>query len=208
MLATAAESGGVPLLVHACQPCPAFAPQPQVSTALCLRSVNLPPSRSLPLYAPFRQSKMHLNSFSLALLAIQLTAPRACHAAQCYRPDGSTTDTDYQPCYQSAGHSMCCATNRTNAYVNKCRPDNLCWQVDGGVIWRESCTDPTWKDPACLQLCTEGFGTSLVLLKNKALPKSFRLTDAFCISRSRRPQRRCASEPNPERLHHHALRRR
>jgi hypothetical protein len=52
---------------------------------------------------------------------------------------------------------MCCATNRPNTvYQNKCRPDDLCVEGQTENLWRESCTDPTWKDPACLPLCISG----------------------------------------------------
>ncbi|KAH6680644.1 hypothetical protein B0J14DRAFT_579054 [Halenospora varia] len=75
-------------------------------------------------------------------------------AATCYHPDGSVAPPAYQPCH-STGVSMCCATNRTQ-YVNSCRDDGLCLQQDSGVIWRESCTDRTWKSLECLHLCSSG----------------------------------------------------
>ena len=73
----------------------------------------------------------------------------------CYRPGGSSVGTDYQPC-NSGGASMCCATNRVGVDKNTCRPDNLCYDLTTQLIWRESCTDVTWKDPACLELCVIG----------------------------------------------------
>jgi len=88
------------------------------------------------------------------LLTIAFWLPQG-SGALCYRPDGSSVGTDYQPC-NSGGNSMCCATNRVGAHANTCRPDGLCYDLTSQYIWRESCTDPTWRDPACLQLCTTG----------------------------------------------------
>jgi hypothetical protein len=113
---------------------------------------------------------MLLNSLQLALVLVQLAALSAIsRAAQCYHPDGSTATSDYQPCNPS-GRGMCCATNRNNAFINKCRPDSLCLEEATGNIWRLSCTDPTWKDAACLQLCTQGYGPSLA---SPCLPLAF-----------------------------------
>ena len=75
----------------------------------------------------------------------------------CYHPDGSAAPVAYQPCNTAANNSMCCATNRSS-FVNECRPDGLCKQLDQGYIWRESCTDPTWKAKECLHLCDTGTG--------------------------------------------------
>ncbi|KAL9033007.1 MAG: hypothetical protein Q9214_007716 [Letrouitia sp. 1 TL-2023] len=43
---------------------------------------------------------------------------------------------------------MCCQ----NTTYEVCRPDGLCDGSDN-QIWRESCTDPTWKSPRCIKLC-------------------------------------------------------
>ena len=102
---------------------------------------------------------------SIWLLLVCVAAPGL--AVDCYNPDGSLAQNNYQPCNGHTG--MCCGTNRGND-VNKCRPDGLCDQVDDGAIWRESCTDPTWKDPSCLQLCNSGTGKNpLRTLKDAAL---------------------------------------
>ena len=92
----------------------------------------------------------------LAFVYIVFVSLQPCQA-ECYHPDGSDAGSAYQPCH-TGGQSMCCALNQVNGYSNRCRPDNLCFEDDTGLIFRESCTDPTWKDPACLQLCTSGFG--------------------------------------------------
>src|ERR1700759_1478469 len=75
-------------------------------------------------------------------------------ATQCYEPDGTAASADYQPC-NSGGQSMCCAVNRSSG-ASKCRSEGLCFQDSPSVTWRETCTDPTWKDPACLPLCISG----------------------------------------------------
>ena len=93
------------------------------------------------------------------LLVIILASLRV--SAQCYNPDGSQASSQYQPCNPDRP-SMCCALNRTSAVVNSCRSDNLCADADNNSLWRESCTDPTWKDPACIQLCAEGVTQGLV----------------------------------------------
>ena len=81
-------------------------------------------------------------------------------AAACYWPDGTQNyDVSYQPCH-SDRPSMCCATNRSY-YVNYCLDSGLCNQPTEGEVWREQCSDPTWKDPACLHLCTKGNSTLL-----------------------------------------------
>lgn len=55
-----------------------------------------------------------------------------------------------------AGHSMCCRKPGQSG-GDICTSDNrFC---DGGSnIWRESCTDPTWQDPACKKLFLNGTG--------------------------------------------------
>ncbi|KAI2639045.1 hypothetical protein GGS26DRAFT_371534 [Hypomontagnella submonticulosa] len=79
-------------------------------------------------------------------------------AATCYRPDGSAVDDTYMPCDTDADVSMCCHLAFTNNGGDLCGSGpsyGLCG-VTGTQLWRESCTDPTWKSPACLNLCTTG----------------------------------------------------
>lgn len=95
----------------------------------------------------------HTPLLPLLLFAFLLSP---CLAVQCYHPDGYSASDDYQPCRNlSSGASMCCATNRRDSNVNKCRPDGLCWEVGLNKIWRLSCTDPKWEDPGCLKLCAD-----------------------------------------------------
>ncbi|KAF2667654.1 hypothetical protein BT63DRAFT_480588 [Microthyrium microscopicum] len=91
------------------------------------------------------------------VLAIVLLSLPRISSSHCYHPDGTSTSDDYAPCHNDAGKaSMCCATNRTTANVNGCRTDGLCWEIETQNVWRESCTDATWKDPSCVKLCTAG----------------------------------------------------
>ncbi|KAF2673290.1 hypothetical protein BT63DRAFT_421454 [Microthyrium microscopicum] len=93
-----------------------------------------------------------------ALIAIAF-ASECIAVDRCYHPDGSSANTDYQPCHQGRV-SMCCAIGRavSDPAYNKCRPDDLCMEKGRAIgnVYRESCTDPTWKDPHCLQLCSSG----------------------------------------------------
>lgn len=77
----------------------------------------------------------------------------------CYFPDGTDANKPlpspvFQPCDSSGGDSMCCALNRPSP--DKCRSDGLCESQLDLNVWRESCTDPSWKSPKCIQLCTNG----------------------------------------------------
>lgn len=97
----------------------------------------------------------------LALLTLGLTTSlllRPLIAVQCYHPDGAPiTDPDYIPCKpeNAAIGSSCCALKRIS-YPDRCLPTGLCG--NGDDVFRDSCTDKTWKSPLCPQLCTFGFG--------------------------------------------------
>lgn len=103
---------------------------------------------------------MILYSLSLTISLLLLWVSRTV-SVQCYNPNGTPVNPDYQPCH-SGQQSMCCASNRTGTGINVCRPDNLCDDADISTVWRQSCTDPTWKDPSCIQLCNNGFAAGLV----------------------------------------------
>ena len=101
----------------------------------------------------------------MSLRCVRLLAPslfaRALLAVSCYRPNGQIVkDLDYEPCDQAAAPNgtMCCNLNRAS-FPDTCASNGLC--RNGGDFFRDSCTDPTWKSPMCLQqLCTTGFGQS------------------------------------------------
>jgi hypothetical protein len=103
---------------------------------------------------------MTLNMGAIGVLAVLLIT-YTCLAANCYTPNGLLMSSDYQPCKLDSGHSMCCASNRTTKNVNHCVQHYLCADGDSNILWRESCTDPTWQDDACLKLCTDGIGMPL-----------------------------------------------
>ena len=81
----------------------------------------------------------------------------------CFNPNGTNrnigaidvaTGTEaYIPCNTVQPYSMCCRT------TDKCLPDGLCQQIGSTNIWRESCSDQSWRSPACLKLCVSETGT-------------------------------------------------
>lgn len=84
--------------------------------------------------------------------------------AFCYAPDGTLSPGDgYLPCvYTLNVHSMCCVLNvtalerigETAANADTCLTSGLC--LNGMDYSRAYCTDPTWKSPNCLNVCTGG----------------------------------------------------
>ncbi|KAL6722219.1 hypothetical protein ACLMJK_001326 [Lecanora helva] len=78
-------------------------------------------------------------------------------SATCFWPNGSAAGNYQQPCNPS-GHSMCCLLNPESGSANAdvCTADGLCIPSYNGYLFRDTCTDSTWKDPACLNLCTTG----------------------------------------------------
>ena len=47
-------------------------------------------------------------------------------------------------------------------------------------LWRGTCTDPTWKDPACLHICTTGTGKEN--LRNEHPPQKSHIQHLIIIS--------------------------
>ena len=88
----------------------------------------------------------------------------------CYTPAGRNINTDiynvtdlslYAPCNTTAPFSMCCAIGPDRGGPDTCLENGLCHNAYYGnkdQTWRESCTDPTWKDPACIKLFLNGTG--------------------------------------------------
>lgn len=93
-------------------------------------------------------------------------------SAACFTPNGTNInkynnyadDAIYAPCNDTASASMCCATGPVRrGSEDECFLDGsgLCTNSNVGQdvhFWRESCTDPTWRDPACVKLFTNGTG--------------------------------------------------
>ncbi|CAL8584570.1 hypothetical protein XPA_010157 [Xanthoria parietina] len=81
----------------------------------------------------------------------------------CFVPNGTdrndasdvrANSVAYTPCDQRAPFSMCCRYG-----ADDCLDNGLCqgYAADGSrPVWRESCTDPTWTSPYCLNLCVRG----------------------------------------------------
>lgn len=87
----------------------------------------------------------------------------------CYTPGGKNINEQldqpngalYVACNLSAPVSMCCATGPNRTYQDVCVSNGFCHNAfygDRDQLWRESCTDPTWKDPACIKLFVNGSG--------------------------------------------------
>lgn len=91
----------------------------------------------------------------------------------CYTPAGLNINTDiwkvnesalYMPCNTTAAVSMCCATGPERTDPDVCVDHGLCHNsYYGNQLWRESCTDPTWKDPACTKLFLNGTGINATM---------------------------------------------
>lgn len=85
-------------------------------------------------------------------------------AVDCWNPNGSNRNEDsdvpegsifYQPCSLVTKFSMCCRSPQNGG--DSCLENGLCQGYNGEgsqPIWRESCTDPTWNSPYCLNFCT------------------------------------------------------
>lgn len=70
--------------------------------------------------------------------------------ATCYFPNRAI-DLNSLPCNSSAQlvgrASACCRAN------DACYESGACFQDWSGVMYRQSCTDPSFRDPACPQMC-------------------------------------------------------
>jgi hypothetical protein len=131
-------------------PCQVF---PQPSPYLAVRSLI---DTTFNYYSEFsiRMRTLSLITFIILMALVQIVTA----SATCYGPNGTANTYDccggaYSPCNGVSG--MCCALGRA-ANINECLGNGLCYQTNTGWIWRESCTDPTWQDPSCLKLCTDG----------------------------------------------------
>lgn len=82
----------------------------------------------------------------------------------CYWIDG-TEAADRFPCFDlnSVGASMCC-DKASSAFFDSCADGGICAYTyasgvqgrydDGLSFWRDACSDPTWRDPACLHVAS------------------------------------------------------
>jgi hypothetical protein len=94
--------------------------------------------------------------FVLPIIIPLVTAFPPTGEGTCYNIDGSI-DRFSSACYflSSVGASMCCQGNEEYLHDGLCAgapngpvgPDD-----DNKAIWRRSCSDYTWQDPACLAI--------------------------------------------------------
>ncbi|KAI1079080.1 hypothetical protein F5B20DRAFT_581497 [Whalleya microplaca] len=107
---------------------------------------------------------MECGRLSAAYGLITLLVTSVVAATTCYRPDGSAVDSTYRACNGTAEYSMCCHTGVVLANGDPYNGGDACGSgasyglcgITGTQLWRESCTDPTWKSSACLKLCADG----------------------------------------------------
>ncbi|KAL8822850.1 MAG: hypothetical protein Q9191_006420 [Dirinaria sp. TL-2023a] len=77
--------------------------------------------------------------------------------ADCFNPNGTNRNIGapdvpsgtevYFPCNTVQPYSMCCRD------TDKCLANGLCQQGGSTNLWRESCTDQSWRSAACVKLC-------------------------------------------------------
>lgn len=142
---------------------------------LCNRSINSGPRGksikvSTPTFAislPFPHAYLCLVELFEMLLIASLIAVTHIPSifADCFSPNGTDRSINFPkgqrwvPCnksWSSSNHSMCC----NEASNDVCQENGLCLSPTG-LLWRESCTDPTWSSPNCLKLCVGG-DTSMI----------------------------------------------
>lgn len=112
--------------------------------------------------------KMVMNSYPyLLFLTLRSKYVFQGVSATCYTPSGqdrnllySEGSNVYLPCNKGDEFSMCCALNRPSHArpPDGCRRDGLCLSPDmkNPTLWRESCTDPSWRSPSCTRICLDG----------------------------------------------------
>jgi hypothetical protein len=111
------------------------------------------------------------RGFILVLLSFLFLLPCQSSAA-CFTPNGTNINAYngyddgaiYAPCNSDpTAVSMCCAIGPNRGSKDECFKDGsgLCTNTNvgpGAHFWRESCTDVTWRDPACVKLFINGTG--------------------------------------------------
>lgn len=111
----------------------------------------------------------------LTLLSILILSLVGHSSAACYTPEGLDRNVMfdasdgylYAPCDNVAAVSMCCAIGPGRVAAgnaDNCIPGGLCYNERANLYWRESCTDPTWEDPACMKLFVNGTGVTDVTI--------------------------------------------
>jgi len=78
--------------------------------------------------------------------------------APCWQPNGDRAWKD-TPCTDDGNNSTCCPMG------SECMSNNLCFFPGPDLYERHSCTDRSWEDPNCLNICTHGELHLVVSLK-------------------------------------------
>jgi hypothetical protein len=110
-------------------------------------------------HAMFAEHSFEVGTYVLFFISF-LTPSHA--VATCYREDThAAMDTIYTPCNSNQPFSMC---YRSQPDIYGAPPDYAClpngitlqnntrWGI---AYWRQSCTDPTWQSPYCLNAFNE-----------------------------------------------------
>ncbi|KUJ13760.1 uncharacterized protein LY89DRAFT_784628 [Mollisia scopiformis] len=129
---------------------------------LVRRSIPPPVSQEILAHTPVPSSFRSLDHFhpkmwkSLPLIHISSTL-----AITCYNPpknvgtSGTAQDGNYTSCNINQEESMCCRSKKIGPWPpDACLESGLCINTAGSAptYWRESCTDPTWTSPYCLNV--------------------------------------------------------
>ncbi|KAF4120084.1 hypothetical protein GMORB2_3495 [Geosmithia morbida] len=95
-----------------------------------------------------------------AIAAVGLFTRASSAEISCFAPDGKTLadNETYVPCnklgiQQDGIESSCCRLDGKADERDLCAATGLC--LNGGVLFRGYCTDKTWKNPACVDVCTD-----------------------------------------------------
>ncbi|KAI1340432.1 hypothetical protein F5Y15DRAFT_58224 [Xylariaceae sp. FL0016] len=101
-----------------------------------------------------------LSTLFLLLLALRCAPSVRGDEVACYAPDGVTlaNNETVVPCNklgitQAGVHSSCCRLDGEAEDRDVCTTSGLC--LNNGVIIREYCTDKTWTNAACVNVCTD-----------------------------------------------------
>jgi hypothetical protein len=78
--------------------------------------------------------------------------------AECWFPNGDRAWKD-NPCNDDGNNSTCCPLG------SECMSNNLCFFPGPDIYERHSCTDRSWEDPNCLNICSRGEFRLIVFLK-------------------------------------------
>ncbi|KAF2788923.1 hypothetical protein K505DRAFT_378563 [Melanomma pulvis-pyrius CBS 109.77] len=100
---------------------------------------------------------MHSSHFWIFLLFFSLAH------ANCFLPNGTDRNVlypgkgqNYLPCDTSSEFSMCCRTYEPGGFPVDVCEGSFCRNSKTKELWRESCSDATWKSEGCVKLCVEG----------------------------------------------------